>query len=237
MKHVSFTPEGRKLTTVRWRSETRATDPAVRGGGAQGPMATIDIRFVEKDHTFNGRVDNTTVYAEGDSVKAVVADCERQLDALHAADWQEKLWLRLTPDELMDGTGFTATRVRLAVAPHGAIWQRWGRPGKTGPEEWRETQLGTPPVGEVRPEYGSMFYAALVPVTVGVPAAVATVNHKLAAARAMIQGAFTDLMGEVYRDPAAGTQYLVTRADAFVQDALRAALEALTEAAALPPAE
>ena len=188
MKPVGFVPEGRKLTEFVWHAESSAQDPDTKK--VSGPTATVVIRFVEKEAAFNGRVEGTTVYAEGDGVKGVRDECFAQLDALHAVAWTERLWVRFVPDDLYAGVGsaFQAIRVRTAATPHGPVWQRWGASDRhelRGEPRWLTTLLGQPPVGAVEPgRYGQSYTAILCDPSAEIEAAVAALAARWADTRA-----------------------------------------------------
>lgn len=220
MKPVNFKPEGRKLTEFQWVSESTVYD--TQGRKSRGPKATVVIRYVETTATFNGRVDDTTVYAEGDSVKAVRDACFDQLAAMHAVTWTEKLWVRLIPDELYGGhrtglTAFSAVRVRLSETPHGKIWQRFGRRDENHGDAggtWLTTRLGEPPVGLV--EEGAYspqtVIAVLVEPSLKVELAVAALSKQWNSILERAAKGFAEL----FKEGAAGVEKIVGQGDSLV---------------------
>ncbi len=229
MKPVHFVPEGRKLTEFVWHADSCAQDPDTKN--VTGPRATVVVRFVEKDAAFNGRVEGTTVYAEGDGVKAVRDECFAQLDALHAVVWSEWLWVRFTADNLYVGieTPFQAIRVRTATTPHGPVWQRWGKSDRheaRGEARWLTTLLGRPPTGVVSGEkYGQSYTAILCDPSDAIAAAVADLAARwtdtLKRARDLFQFTF---------ESAGGLPALLRQKGELVP-------HVLAEAAKLPPRE
>lgn len=203
MKPVDFKPEGRKLTEFAWQSDAVTRDPNNKNV-LVGPRAVVVVRFMEDKTIFNGRVDRTTVYAEGDSVKEVRDECFRQLETLHAIEWTEHLWVRFHPEALFHTPHrkpFTAHKVRTAVTPHGDVWQWFGRPGyadKKSPPEWQATRLGAPPVGVVEGKGSDENYTAkLIPPDDDVAAAVAELSARWTA----VLSRMADLFGVLFVVP------------------------------------
>lgn len=149
MKSIRFKPEGRKIIEVEWSPGSVA---AGEKEAAPFPRAVIVVRLVEDKLTFNGRVDDTNVFAEGDNVAAVIQECRGQLDTLHNIVWEERLWVRFSCDSLYSpDKGLQTSRVRVAATPFGSLWQHWttrSRRGEPPVSEWGETRVGVPLTGD-----------------------------------------------------------------------------------------